>query len=90
MLEFLSRGLRGRSAIDEAVRAAAPRTVIALGMTSGLVVGVIPWALALAAATIIGFGTGTPPGNFKAVLAATWSLVLVLTIAGGVAGISRR
>ncbi len=90
MLEFLTRGLRGRTAIDEAVRAAAPRTVIALGLTSGLAVAVVPWTLALAAATIIRFGAGTPSGNFKAVLAATWSLVLVLTIAGGVAGISRR
>ena len=90
MLEFLSRGLRGRPAIDEAVRAAAPRTVIALGMTSGLAVTVIPWALALAAATIIGFGSGTPSSNFRAVLAATWSLVLVLIVAGGVAAISRR
>ncbi len=90
MIEFLSRGLRGRPAIDGAVLTAAPGAVIALGLLSGLVLAVILWALGLAAATIIGFGAGTPSGNFSAVLESTWPLVLVLAITGGVASISRR
>ena len=90
MYGFLSRGLRAQPAIDGAVREAALRAIAALGLLSGLGVALMLWIPVLAFATIIGFGAGTPSGNFSAVLGSTWPLALVLSLAGGIAGISRR
>ena len=90
MLNLLLHGLRNRPSVDQAIGDASPRTILALGLLSGLAPAVGLWIFVLIASALIGFGSGTPSGNFRAVLIATWTLVPVLTITGGVAGISRR
>lgn len=90
MIDFLLHGLRTRPHIDRAIREASARTGIILGLLSGLSVVIVLWAIVLGVATVVGFGSGSPSGNFTAVLTSTWPLAPVLTAAAALAAPARR
>ncbi len=90
MIDFLLRGFRPTPHIDRALLAAPARTGVLIGLLAGLNVAAVVWALVLAVATIVGFGSGTPSGNFRATLDATWLLSPVMVLAAGLAAPARR
>jgi len=90
VIDFLLRGFRPTPHIDRALLEAPARTGILIGLLAGLSVGALVWALILAAATIVGLGSGTPSGNFRAALSATWTLFPTMVLAAGLAAPARR
>jgi hypothetical protein len=90
MIDFLLRGFRPTPHIDRALLAAPARSGILIGLLAGLSVGAVVWALILATATIVGFGSGSPAGNFRATLSATWPLFPAMVLAAGLAAPARR
>ena len=90
MLDFLLRGFRPTPHVDRALLAAPARTGVLIGLLTGLNVGAVVWALALAVATIVGFGSGSPAGNFRATLSGSWPLFPTMVLAAGLAAPARR
>jgi hypothetical protein len=90
MLDFLLRGFRPTPHVDRALLAAPARAGVLIGLLTGLSVGAVAWALVLAVAAIVGFGSGSPAGNFRATLSGTWPLFPAMVLAAGLAAPARR